>query len=168
MDSIKRLITANIHDVESKISAIASQLGYTDLSAITAEEAAVIADEVQKNNGGITTQGSKGSLAKNDKKSKISPPQQPNQQPNTTHPVNPSMKEVISDLVKGTDRIYATTDRFCQHLTIDKSRQIVERLRQVNPDILASVVDQLEIEVENTDKFCNELEQILRESYSSI
>ncbi|MFM6198198.1 MAG: hypothetical protein ACKPE1_03475, partial [Dolichospermum sp.] len=88
-------------------------------------------------------------------------------QPNA-NPVNPNMKEVITGLVKGTEKLYETTDRFCEQLTADTSQRITKRLTQVNPDILASVTNELKTEAEKTENFCNELEQMFRESYSSF
>ncbi|MFM6920353.1 MAG: hypothetical protein ACKPKT_22745 [Dolichospermum sp.] len=82
--------------------------------------------------------------------------------------INSNMKEVIADLVKGTEKLYETTDSFCGRLTAGTSRRIVNRFTQVNPDILASVTNELKTEAEKTENFCNELEQMFRESYSSF
>ncbi|MFM6681328.1 MAG: hypothetical protein ACKPHM_05630, partial [Dolichospermum sp.] len=65
-------------------------------------------------------------------------------------------------------KLYETTDRFCEQLTADTSQRITKRLTQVNPDILASVTNELKTEAEKTENFCNELEQMFRESYSSF
>jgi len=165
MDKIKQLIKSEIKDVETKIQTVANDLGYKNLDTLTQEECELIADEVNKSNGGLAVQeSSPASITKtqNGKKSKIT------QSQSSAIPVNPDMKQVITNLVKGTEQLYETTDKFCGQLTADKSQQIVERLRQVNPDILASVVSELQIEAENTEKFCNELEQMLRESYSGF
>lgn len=163
MDRIRQLIKGEIKDVDKKIQAIASQLGYENLDSISQEEAELIADEVQKSDGGglMVQESAPAPIAKG-KKGKAA------QHVNPQVQINPSMKDVVLDLVKGTERLYETTDKFCGQLTADKSRQIVERLRQVNPDILASVVSELEIEAQSTEKFCTELESMLREAYSSF
>ncbi|MFM8006296.1 MAG: hypothetical protein ACKO86_15435, partial [Dolichospermum sp.] len=88
-------------------------------------------------------------------------------QPNA-NPVNPNMKKVITGLVEGTEKLCETTDKFCEQLTADTSRRIIKRLTQVNSDILTSVTNELKTEAENTENFCNELEQMFRESYSSF
>ncbi|MFM6309404.1 MAG: hypothetical protein ACKPGB_14220, partial [Dolichospermum sp.] len=144
-------------------------LGYTDLDALTEDECKLIAlvmVENNNNNGGLTIQESTPApitkAQSNGKKPKTT-----QSQPDATL-INPNMKEVIADLVKGTEKLYETTDSFCGRLTAGTSRRIVNRFTQVNPDILASVTNELKIEAEKTENFCNELEQMLRESYSSF
>lgn len=167
MDRIKQLIKGEVSDVDRKIQSVANDLGYRNLDALTQEECELIAEEINKNNGGLVTQESNPApITKaqngNGKKPKIT------QSQSSATPVNPNMKEVITDLVKGTEKLYETTDRFCGQLTADTSRRIANRLTQVNPDILASVINELRTEAENTENFCNELEQTLRESYSGF
>ncbi|MFM6251080.1 MAG: hypothetical protein ACKPEQ_18360, partial [Dolichospermum sp.] len=118
--------------------------------------------ENNNNNGGLTIQESTPApitkAQSNGKKPKTT-----QSQPDATL-INPNMKEVIADLVKGTEKLYETTDSFCGRLTAGTSRRIVNRFTQVNPDILASVTNELKTEAEKTENFCNELEQMFRES----
>ncbi|MFM6255346.1 MAG: hypothetical protein ACKPEQ_40490, partial [Dolichospermum sp.] len=133
---------------------------------LTQEECELIAEEINKNNGDLVIRESNPApitkAQSNGKKPKTT-----QSQPNA-NPVNPNMKEVITGLVKGTEKLYETTDRFCEQLTADTSQRITKRLTQVNSDILASVTNELKTEAENTENFCNELEQMFRESYSSF
>lgn len=169
MDRIKQLIKGEIIDIDKKIQSVANDLGYTDLDALTEDECKLIAlvmVENNNNNGGLTIQESNPApitkAQSNGKKPKTT-----QSQPNA-NPVNPNMKEVITGLVKGTEKLYETTDRFCEQLTADTSRRIIKRLTQVNSDILTSVTNELKTEAEKTENFCNELEQMFRESYSSF
>ncbi|MFM5943848.1 MAG: hypothetical protein ACKO87_17170 [Dolichospermum sp.] len=166
MDRIKQLIKGEIIDVDKKIQSVANDLGYSDLDTLTQEECELIAEEINKNNGDLVIRESNPApitkAQSNGKKPKTT-----QSQPNA-NPVNPNMKEVITGLVKGTEKLYETTDRFCEQLTADTSQRITKRLTQVNPDILASVTNELKTEAEKTENFCNELEQMFRESYSSF
>ena len=166
MDRIKQLIKSEVSDVDRKIQSVANDLGYKNLDALTQEECELIAEEINKNNGGLVIQESNPAP--------ITKAQSSGKKPKTTQsqpdaiPVNPNIKEVITGVVKGTEKLYETTDRFCGQLTADTSRRIVNRFTQVNPDILASVTNELKTEAENTENFCNELEQMFRESYSGF
>ncbi|MFM8006412.1 MAG: hypothetical protein ACKO86_16050 [Dolichospermum sp.] len=166
MNRIKQLIKSEIANVEKQIQSVANDLGYTDLDTLTQEECELIAEEINKNNGDLVIRESNPApitkAQSNGKKPKTT-----QSQPNA-NPVNPNMKEVITGLVKGTEKLYETTDRFCEQLTADTSQRITKRLTQVNPDILASVTNELKTEAEKTENFCNELEQMFRESYSSF
>ncbi|MFM6024762.1 MAG: hypothetical protein ACKPER_17850 [Dolichospermum sp.] len=166
MDRIKQLIKGEIIDIDKKIQSVANDLGYSDLDTLTQEECELIAEEINKNNGDLVIRESNPALItkaqSNGKKTKTT-----QSQPNA-NPVNPNMKEVITGLVKGTEKLYETTDRFCEQLTADTSRRIIKRLTQVNSDILTSVTNELKTEAEKTENFCNELEQMFRESYSSF
>ncbi|MFM6266314.1 MAG: hypothetical protein ACKPFA_07365 [Dolichospermum sp.] len=166
MDRIKQLIKGEIIDIDKKIQSVANDLGYSDLDTLTQEECELIAEEINKNNGDLVIRESNPAP--------ITKAQSNGKKPKTTqshpnaNPVNPNMKEVITGLVKGTEKLYETTDRFCEQLTADTSQRITKRLTQVNPDILASVTNELKTEAEKTENFCNELEQMFRESYSSF
>ncbi|MFM5926244.1 MAG: hypothetical protein ACKO9U_05915 [Dolichospermum sp.] len=163
MDRIKQLIKGEIIDIDKKIQSVANDLGYSDLDTLTQEECELIAEEINKNNGDLVIRESNPApitkAQSNGKKPKTT-----QSQPNA-NPVNPNMKEVITGLVKGTEKLYETTDRFCEQLTADTSQRIIKRLTQVNSDILTSVTNELKTEVENTGNFCDELEQMFRESY---
>ncbi|MFM6918902.1 MAG: hypothetical protein ACKPKT_15280 [Dolichospermum sp.] len=166
MDRIKQLIKGEIIDIDKKIQSVANDLGYSDLDTLTQEECELIAEEINKNNGDLVIRESNPApITKAQSNSKK--PKTTQSQPNA-NPVNPNMKEVITGLVKGTEKLYETTDRFCEQLTADTSQRITKRLTQVNPDILASVTNGLKTEAEKTENFCNELEQMFRESYSSF
>ncbi|MFM5939642.1 MAG: hypothetical protein ACKOQ2_33770, partial [Dolichospermum sp.] len=146
MDRIKQLIKGEIIDVDKKIQSVANDLGYSDLDTLTQEECELIAEEINKNNGDLVIRESNPApitkAQSNGKKPKTT-----QSQPNA-NPVNPNMKEVITGLVKGTEKLYETTDRFCEQLTADTSQRITKRLTQVNPDILASVTNELKTEAE--------------------
>jgi hypothetical protein len=75
---------------------------------------------------------------------------------------------VIQNSVTGTEKIYQTVDGFYTQLESDRAKQIIERAKAVNPNILASVIEELQSEADSTDSFCTELEQILRETYSGF
>ncbi|MFM6584572.1 MAG: hypothetical protein ACKPJF_17775 [Dolichospermum sp.] len=169
MDRIKQLIKGEIIDIDKKIQSVANDLGYTDLDALTEDECKLIAlvmVENNKNNGDLVIQESNPApITKAQSNSKK--PKTTQSQPNA-NPVNPNMKEVITGLVKGTEKLCETTDRFCEQLTADTSRRIIKRLTQVNRDILTSVTNELKTEAENTENFCKELEQMFGESYSSF
>ncbi|MFM6880204.1 MAG: hypothetical protein ACKPKK_06075, partial [Dolichospermum sp.] len=143
MDRIKQLIKGEIIDIDKKIQSVANDLGYTDLDALTEDECKLIAlvmVENNKNNGGLTIQESNPAPITKAQNSNGKKPKTTQSQPNA-NPVNPNMKEVITGLVKGTEKLYETTDRFCEQLTADTSQRITKRLTQVNPDILASVTN---------------------------
>jgi len=159
MDKIKQLIKSNIPEVEDKIRKIADDLGFKDLGTISQAEAELIASEVTKNNGGLSAASKPGAIAKND-----------NKKPKALEvkSVNPGMKEVIQGSVSGTEKIFQTVDNFYNQLEGDRAKQIIERAKAVNPNILASVIEELQGEAQNTDSFCSELEEILRATYSGI
>ncbi|MFM6881508.1 MAG: hypothetical protein ACKPKK_12820 [Dolichospermum sp.] len=166
MDRIKQLIKGEIIDIDKKIQSVANDLGYSDLDTLTQEECELIAEEINKNNGDLVIQESNPApITKAQSNSKK--PKTTQSQPNA-NPVNPNMKKVITGLVEGTEKLCETTDKFCEQLTADTSRRIIKRLTQVNSDILTSVTNELKTEAENTENFCNELEQMFRESYSSF
>ena len=163
MDKIKRLIKTNIPGVEDKIRKVAEELGFKDLGAINEAEAELIADEIMKNNGELAvTEASKpGIVTKtngNGKKPKAL----------EIKSVNPGMKEVIKGSVDGTEKIFQTVDTFYNQLEGDRAKQIIERAKAVNSNILSSVIEELQGEAQNTDSFCSELEEILRATYSGI
>ncbi|MFM6602692.1 MAG: hypothetical protein ACKPHQ_00855 [Dolichospermum sp.] len=170
MDRIKQLIKGEIIDIDKKIQSVANDLGYTDLDALTEDECKLIAlvmVENNNNNGGLTIQESNPAPITKAQNSNGKKPKTTQSQPNA-NPVNPNMKKVITGLVEGTEKLCETTDKFCEQLTADTSRRIIKRLTQVNSDILTSVTNELKTEAENTENFCNELEQMFRESYSSF
>ncbi|MFM5944769.1 MAG: hypothetical protein ACKO9G_15610, partial [Dolichospermum sp.] len=133
MDRIKQLIKGEIIDIDKKIQSVANGLGYTDLDALTEDECKLIAlvmVENNNNNGGLTIQeSSPAPIAKaqnnNGKKPKTTQSQL------NANPVNPNIKELITGLVKGTEKLCETTDKFCEQLTADTSRRIIKRLTQV-------------------------------------
>ncbi len=160
MNGIKQLIKVDVPDVENKIQAIAKELGYKDLDKLTKEEQQLVADEVITRSGSLSVPNQKNELTtiEPSKKSNIVKSQS----------VNPNLKSVIQDSVQGTEKIYQTVDNFYGQLESDRAKQIIERARQVNPNILGSVIEELQNEAKNTDNFCIELESILRETYSGI
>ncbi|MFM6079999.1 MAG: hypothetical protein ACKPCI_16065 [Dolichospermum sp.] len=170
MDRIKQLIKGEIIDIDKKIQSVANDLGYTDLDALTEDECKLIAlvlVENNNNNGGLVIQESNPAPITKAQNSNGKKTKTTQSQPNA-NPVNPNMKKVITGLVEGTEKLCETTDKFCEQLTADTSRRIIKRLTQVNSDILTSVTNELKTEAENTENFCNELEQMFRESYSSF
>ncbi|MFM6253685.1 MAG: hypothetical protein ACKPEQ_31840 [Dolichospermum sp.] len=167
MDRIKQLIKSEIIDIDKKIQSVANDLGYSDLDTLTQEECELIAEEINKNNGDLVIRESNPAPITKAQNSNGKKPKTTQSQPNA-NPVNPNMKKVITGLVEGTEKLCETTDKFCEQLTADTSRRIIKRLTQVNSDILTSVTNELKTEAENTENFCNELEQMFRESYSSF
>ena len=157
MEKIKRLIKANVPDVDSKIQSVATELGFTNLAAISDTEAALIADEVTNRNSGklATPEGQKFD-AKNAGKKKMAESQT----------VNPGMKEVIDNSIQGSKKLIETVDNFYSKFETDSADRIVDRAKLANSNILGLAVARLQEEAENTGNFCIELGNILEEAYS--
>ena len=156
MEKIKRLIKVNVPDVDSKIQSVATELGFTNLAAISDTEAALIADEVtNRNNGKLATEGQKFD-AKNAGKKKMAESQK----------VNPGMKEVIDNSIQGSKKLIETVDNFYSKFETDSADRIVDRAKLANSNILGLAVARLQEEAENTGNFCIELGNILEEAYS--
>ena len=154
-----------------EIQAIASELGYQDLTILTEAENRMIAEEVDKNVSGLATVENNGQLTaaeetkgKKNKKNTPAPPSD-SQQAQTLKPAVIGLRNAIESEVSG------LSNAFDQEFTKNErkaAQKITERAKQFAPNVVNYVAEELEGYKADSEVFHGQITGIIQEAFGGF